>query len=44
MFQAALEFNNAHLQKRDQVPSVLRTVGIWLIVCGDIHVLTVATI
>ena len=32
-FQAALEFINAHLQQCDQVTTVLRTVGFWLIVC-----------
>ena len=42
-FQAALEFINAHLQQRDQVASKIRTVDFWLIVCGDTHVLTVAT-
>ena len=28
-FRAALEFINAHLQQRDQVASVLRTVDFW---------------
>ena len=42
-FRAALEFINAHLQQRDQVTSVLHTVGFWLMVCGGIRVLTVAT-
>ena len=28
-FRAALDFINAHLQQRDQVASVLRTVDFW---------------
>ena len=43
MFRAALDFINAHLQQRDQVTSVLRTVDFWLVVGGDTRVLHVAT-
>ena len=43
MFRTTLDFINAHLQQRDQVASVLRTVDFWLIVCGNTCVLTVAT-
>ena len=42
-FRATLDFINAHLQQQDQVISIFCTVDFWLIVCGDIRVLTVAT-
>ena len=41
--RAALDFINVHLQQRDQVTSILRTVDFWLVVCRDTRVLTVTT-
>ena len=38
-----MQFKIAHLQQLDQVASVLHTVDFWLIVCGNTHVLTMAT-